>query len=254
MRKTKNRFLHWLGYQPPGALSAKGWRLFRQEFKKNAPIRYWLTHDFKRTFVWPVKRKVNKVREYIRYRTYRKYHMVDTGLEPGYYGVEHIMLHTNFNLFKDFVECELAGSNYAWSSERVGETWFQKYMPFYRVFKPFRSKEWAMRYFEWASKLDDPSLPAHERCDHQAIAAREMRELYLWWTESVPNRKLHEAEIYSDQGLDMSILDDDFDHSAPDYVKYRNAYDLNEELRKKWMEEDDEMLARLIKIRRSLWT
>jgi hypothetical protein len=260
MKNIKEKFSHWLNYSPPGALSSKGWRLFKNEFRERAPIRYWFTNTAYRAYVLPVKWKYEEVCNWVRYRTYDQHHKLQTGLSPGYHGIETQMMNVNFNLLKDFVECELAWHAYAWTPEFEKErTWCSKHMPFYykfkRWFNPFRSRKWAFTYFEWASKLDDTSLPPDQRSVHQAISAREIRDLYLWWVDSVPNRKTHERPKYSDQGLgSLSALDSDFNREEEDYKEYRRVKELNDELAKKWAEEDDEMIVRLVKIRRSLWT
>ncbi len=223
MKNIKEKFSHWLNYSPPGALSSRGWRLFKTEFREKAPIRYWFSNTAYRAYILPIKWKYEGMCNWVRFRTYDKYHKLETGLKPGYHGPETQMMHVNFNLLKNFVECELAWHTYAWTEEFKKErTVWSKYIPFYyhfqRWFNPFRSREWAFRYFAWASTLDDPSLPPNQRCDHQAVAAREIRELYIWWVDSVPGRKQHKCPDFSDQGLgDMSILDGDFNREEEDY-------------------------------------
>lgn len=243
-------------YNPPGSLTAKGWRLFKQEFKEKAPIRYWLKNDLRYRVILPVKWKIDKIKDWVRYRTYARYHIIETELEPGYHETESRMLYSSFSLLKDFVEIQLAWNSY-WSERRENVTFWQKHLPFYiyNGFKSFRSRELGLKHLDWAATLDDPSLPPYERSDHQAVAAREIRELYLWWVDTRPNRKLEETGTYSDQGLDiLGVLDDDFDREAPDYKKYRSAMDRNAELEEKWRIEDTEMLIRLVKIRQQLWT
>lgn len=254
MRKIFKRFSHWLHFQPPGAMTSKGWRLFRKEFREKAPIRYWFTNDFRHKVTLPIRWKYEAIRNWIRYRTYDRYHVVNTGLPPGYYGVEKRLLHSSFNLLKDFVEVEMAWRTYWWSDEAKNASWFEKHLPFYRVFKPFRSREHGLAHLNWAATLDDPNLPPHERCDHQAVSAREIRELYLWWVDTVPSRKEVDCETYDHQGCDMGPLDDDFDENAPDYKKFREAMDSNSKLEEQWNEEDTQMFIRLVKVRAHLWT
>ena len=244
-----------MNYNPPGALTSKAWRLFRREFKEKAPVRYWIQNDLRYSIVMPVIWKIQNVRHWFAYRTYNRFHVVKTGLPPGYYEPEVQLLHSSFNILKDFVEVELAWHSYMWSDERKSATVAEKYVPFYRAFKPFRSREWGLKHLEWASTLDDPILPLHERCDHQARDAREIRELYLWWTDHRPARKEVELPKFDDQGLGfLGILDDDFDSDASDYKEFGSATQQNNELHKLWDEEDTDMLIRLMKIRKSLWT
>lgn len=243
-------------YDPPGSMTSRGWRLFEKEFKEKAPIRHWIVTDLKYSILMPIKWKYDKIRDWIRYRTYDRYHTVDTGLKPGYYGVENIMLNVNFNILKDFVEVEQAWSKYVWSDEYKKEaSWFEKHMPFYYLLFPFRSPKKGVEYLEWASTLDDPNLPPHERCDHQAVAAREILALYKWWTEDRPARVELEYPEYSNQGLGiMAVFDDDFDRDAEDFKAHEAYTEKSEKQDKDWKDEDDEMLVRLVKIRHSLWT
>jgi hypothetical protein len=253
--RTYDKFKSWMAYNPPGSMTSKGWRLFGEEYKKVAPIRYWFAHDFLHIFVYPIKWKYRRVSEWIRYRTYDKYHIVNTGLQPSYYDVDTQMLHVNFNLLKEFVEVEQASCSYWMSDNSKNASWCEKNMPFYRAFYPFRRPDLGIKHFEWAATLDDPNLPPHEQSVSQAIAAREILVLYKWWTEDRPNRKEYDVPEYKNQGLGMlGCFDDDFDKDAPDYVAHNEAMTKNSTLEEDWSAEDDDMLVRLMKIRKSLWS
>lgn len=238
-------------YNPPGALSSRGWKLFSKEFQKNAPIRYWFEHDFKHDIIYPIKWKYDAIADWIRYRTYDRYHVVKTGLKPGYHSIDSQMLNVNFNMFKDFIECELAWAKFRWGTDAA---WYQK-MRFIRRYirTRFRNPELGLAYLDWASALDDLKLPPQERCEHQAIAAREMRILYDWWVNKRPERKSIEIPMlkYID---DSDLLDDHFDKDSSEYKEYEEAVTARNELNEKWENEDDLMLIRLIKIRNSLWS
>lgn len=245
-----------MNYDPPGALTSKGWRLFKKEYKERAPIRYWLMHDLKYSVFMPVKWKYEHISDWIRYRTYDKYHIVKTGLKPEYQDLQTIMLHANFNLLKDFVEVEQAWSRYCWSNEyKENASFWEKYVPFYRVFFPFRNPEMGIAHFEWAATLDDPNLPIYERSDHQAEVSREILALYLWWVNQRPAREEAEYVSYDHQGLgDLAALDDDFDKNAEDYKIHVAAMDAASRQEDDWEKEDELMLIRLIKVRKELWT
>jgi hypothetical protein len=164
------------------------------------------------------------------------------------------MLHGNFNMLKEFVEVEQAWQTY-WFDREIKKTWCERHMPFYGVFYKFRKPEFGIKHFEWAATLDDPSLPPHERSEAQAEAAREILALYKWWVTDRPARVEVEHRPYDRQGLDeLGCFDDDFDREAPDYKAYRESLDAANVQEEAWNKEDDEMLIRLIKIRRGLWT
>lgn len=252
IKKLKRKFKAWMSYYPPGALSSKGWRLFEYEFKEMAPIRYWLSEIFYSKYILPIKWKYERVTEFIRYRTWDRYHIVGTGLKPGYHDVREQMLHVNFNMLKDFVEVEQAWRTYWWD-DHSEKTWRQRHNPFFKMF--FRKPEYGIKHLEWSSTLDDPSLPPHERCDHQARSAREILAIYKWWVEIRPFRKELEYPKYSDQGGGiLGSLDSDFDKNAEDYKAYQQVLETNSNLESSWNKEDNEMLIRLMNVRESLWT
>lgn len=246
-----------MGFSPPGALSSKGWSSFNKEFRKNAPVRYYFHRKFKNTFVYPVKRIKDAIKYWIRYRTYDKYHVLDTGLEPGYYSIDWQMLHVNFNILKEFVEVETALHHY-WCSNHDSLSWCERHMPFYRAFFPFRSVELGMKHLEWAATLDDPKLPPHERSPDQARTAREVMILYKWWTEQRPAR-VEIPYLERRRPLDPDdIFDEEEDPDPVAEAAYKVArYDnmiARQDQEKAWSDEDTEMLIRLIKIREHLWT
>ena len=255
IKKYIRHFKSWLAYNPPAALSGTGWRLFNEEFAKNAPVRFFISKNFKKTFIWPVKHKYENICNWIRYRTYNRYHIVKTGLSPGYHCNDTIILNANFSILKTFVERELASFSYWCSDDIRDKDQWKKYIPFYYNFFPVNNIEFSIKHLEWAATLDDPTLPVQERCAEQAHSAREILALYNWWVNIRPVRKEYECGTYSDQGLGaLSILDDDFDREAADYKQYKITRDQIVDQEAAWEDEDNKMLERLIKIRKHLWT
>jgi len=54
-----------------------------------------------------VLKNIDRVYWWIRYRTFSRYHIVNTGLSPRYYDVDELMFHACFSLLGRFVEGEL---------------------------------------------------------------------------------------------------------------------------------------------------
>ena len=254
IKKLVKRFKYWLNYNPPGALTSKGWRLFEKEFKEKAPIRYWLKHNFRNALL-PLKWKYEEISDWIRYRTYARYHVVETGLEPNYYDLETRMLHANFNMLKDFVEIEQAQRLYWYSDEyKEKASWCEKHLPFYYKFYPFRRPDLGIKNLDWEATLDDPTLPYYDQSPSQAQAAREIKALYIWWVKDRPARTEIDYISYNDQGLGiLSSLDDDFDREAEDFKNHVKSLEDQTKQEEEWHDEDEKMFIRLIKIRRSLW-
>ena len=246
-------FNRWMNYNPPFAETAKGWRLFNSEFKENAPIRYWIQNDLIRSVIWPIEFKINDMIEYVRFRTYDRYNVVDTGLPPNYYDISTMMLHANFNMLRNYIEVD-KGLDYFWAhkDKYTQLPWYHQYVIFQRLFKP-RYPALGIKYLEWESTLDSPELDEYSRSDKQAVTARELLYLYNWWVNERPTRKLMDNPSYDDQGFDMGPCDEDFDKSAEDYIRYKEISALNDQQEKSWEDEDTNNLIRLIKIRKSLW-
>jgi hypothetical protein len=252
IKKLYRRYKRWLGYNPPGALTSEGWFSFNQEFRTEAPIRFWFHRNFKRKFIYPFKWKYEELSYWIRYRTIEKYHQVKTGLPPGYAERDNIMLHVNFNLLKDYVEVSQAYRTY-WADD-IPKTWCEQHMPFYTLFFPFRRPDLGMKHLEWASTLDDPALPPHEQSKEQAKYAREILVLYKWWVEGRPNRKKVEIRRLSTGIDDVMDMFNPKIKLTPEYKLYKADLEKSFKQEEKWDNEDDKMLVRLMKIRRGLWS
>jgi len=77
-----DEFNEWMNYNPPFSLTTKEWRLFREEFRCNAPIRFWIKDSLRKirhSFVLPFKWKYKVFSGWISYRTYENYNVVKTG-------------------------------------------------------------------------------------------------------------------------------------------------------------------------------
>jgi hypothetical protein len=234
--KQKYRYFHaWLRYRPPSSLTSAGWRLFDEEFKSVAPVRYWFTHTLRYSCLMPVKWKYENITSWVSFRTTHRYHTLDTGLPPGYYGVDDQLLHVSFNALKNFVEKDLAFREH-WCSD-VKKSWCERHMPFYR-------------HLAWASALDDPSLPPYEQSPTQARQARETVLLYKWWMETRPARVEPVIRHPTDDMFD--IFNPRF-RTTKEYKTYRSDILKATKIRAAWDKEDDSMLIRLMKIRRGLW-
>lgn len=245
------RFKEWMKFNPPYALGMKGWGEFDARFKKEAPIRHFLVKtapDSIRPLKWRWERSVS----WLRFRVVR-YHIVDTGLTPDYYETEELILNANFNLLKNFVEVQKGWMYAICHSDEIKLDWKERWIPFYRQIT-FSRADLGIKYLEWEATLDSEELDPMKRNPHQAIKAREVLELYRWWTEIRPNRKEVDHVEYDDQGLYGGCLNEDFDKDAVDWQASQKAYNYQEQQEEDWDTEDTDMLIRLIKIRKELWT
>jgi len=95
----------------------------------------------------------------------------------------------------------------------------------------------------------------------QATSAKEIKDLYLWWTTVYPNRPdPHDASGWSDyceasriaNGGKLSWSGGD---KSPELKKQSDkSLKLLQKIEAAYEKEDEAMLIRLIKIRNSLWT
>lgn len=212
-------------------------------------LNYW--KDKIEDICYNVERHYNSVIDWVRYRTTRRYHIVNTGLEPGYYDTDDRMLHANFNLLVDFVEIEKAWMNTWTDNSKYSElSWFDK------KFRRFRSSEDGVAYLTW--EITQSSL------EHQSEAAKEILELYTWWKVTRPSRPdpFVEAgynEVFKDQDLlgeDRFVKDETGEYYTmkPFSKKEHAVFKKVTKIENKYNKEDEQMLIRLLKIRRSLWT
>ncbi|PWU00808.1 MAG: hypothetical protein C5B52_08295 [Bacteroidetes bacterium] len=245
------RFARWMDFNPPYALTASEWRSFEYEFQQEAPIRFFFKHRLPKLYR-PVLWKYKGIKDWIRYRTIDRYHVIETGLKPGYHEFDEKILYGSFTMLKDFVEIEVASHFHVQNRDEFPYSKKEKLPLYRRLF--YRRPDLGIKHLEWEATLDDPSLPPTQQFPSQAIAAREILKLYRWWVDTRPKRDYSNNLKYDHQGFEMGSLDDDFDHTAEDFIAYHKRFDEIEENRIEWDKEDDEMLIRLVKIRQVIWT
>lgn len=165
-------------------------------------------------------RWLNRLYWWVAHRTTRRFDRVYIhSLEPGYHDKDEMMLHACFQLLVDFVEEE----------------------------EPFRVVNW------------------EEDEIHRCVAS-EIRDLYDWWKNKRPLRQtaldmLPEAKcpepfacfVKNEKGC-LSYGPEERRKEALLYPEYVEAMDSSVKEEEAWEREDDENLARLVKIRPHLWT
>jgi hypothetical protein len=131
--------------------------------------------------------------------------------------------------------------------------------------RTWRSPEAGIEYLKWASELTNAEFldddKKHEAVPtYQATSAKEIIELYTWWTVTYRNRPdpyeasgwtaVCEASRIANGGrLSFSGDKDPVLKKASD-----KAHKLLQKIEADYAKEDEAMMIRLIKIRESLWT
>lgn len=238
-----SRFADWLrGEKKPGALEWKSWEEWRKSASSKRPFRYFLAETLLDRlqdifmFPWDAARSFSNWRHN---RFVAKTHYLKTGLKPGcYHELDERILHGLFNEFREFVEGELAHMQ-SWGENE------KKY-----VFKRGVCPEAGVDHLKWAAALKheepitDKRDPDWGKPTPQAKAAAKMLDLYRWWTEDRPSRP---------DPMEASGWAELHDKDVGDKAKRAALKKLNK-IEEDYEAEDERMLVRLIKLRRSLWT
>jgi hypothetical protein len=240
-------------------------------------FRYWLAEealDHLQDFITYPVRKLYDIKYYINNRWVSRTHALTASprdIKPGDWSdVSGRILPCLFNELVDFVEIETAGHHLACDRDAR-----KKYdSPFYASgwfkWRVWRSPAAGLDHLDWASSLvfkedwgTDPTDPNYGQPTSQAIGAREIKELYIWWTQVYRNRPdPHDASGWSAycEAKRLASNDDSvfalFSEAETDELRAQGSIALAETSRieAEYEKEDTEMMIRLIKVRHHLWT
>jgi hypothetical protein len=271
---TISKFADWIrGTPTPGAQTSEGWDAWHEKSKAVHPIRYWIAEeglDYLQNLVYYIPDKLNDLRYYINNRWVSRSHSLTAhprDIKPGQWqDVGNRFLPCMFNELVDFVEIEQAWHHCMWSDEAKTEyevPWWRKGWLRWRT---WRCPEAGMEYLRWAETLtNEEFLDEGEKHKaeptYQAKAAKEIIELYTWWTVTYRNRPdAYDASGWSayceaSRLANGGSLGWSSSKDTPEMRKMCNkAHKLLQKIEKAYAKEDEEMMIRLIKIRESLWT
>jgi len=269
-------FADWIRGTPKGgAKTGEGWNEWEDKAKRYHPVRYWIAEeglDYLQDFVtWPV-RKVYDAKYYINNRWVSRTHSLTAharDIRPGTWcDVGNRFLPCLFNELVDFVEIEQAWHHIAWDDEARkkfkapfwSHGWFR--------WRTWRCPEAGLAYLDWASGLvaDEtwamsPGDKGYGEPTGQALRAREIKELYLWWTTVYRNR----PDPYDASGFSAACEAQreanggkfNWSGTEKDPVLKKQTDKAHKELQRieaAYEKEDEAMMIRLIKARDSLWT
>ena len=239
-----------LAVNKPYALEWGQWDIWMKDFKKSRPYAFFLTEtlpDWIENVAYYIPTPISDIQYYIRNRFIRKTHVLPTGFKPGeYYDLDERILHGVMTALVDYVEIELAyKSRWCKTEESKKAKW-----------KNGRCPEIGLAHLTWEMTLDDPALEKYERSTHQAVVAREVKAIYDWY-KARPNR----PDPYDASGW-TEICDEKrnggigfMQKGTPEFERRKNnSLKLLRKIEAQYEKEDQQMLIRVIKIRRSLWT
>jgi len=268
-----SKFADWIrGTTKLSSGTSEEWDSWRTTAQMKHNFRYWLAEealDAVQNFVNYPMDKLNDIRYYINNRWVSKSHALTADprdIRPGSWcDVGNRFLPCLFKELVDFVEIEQAWHYCMWNEEeRV------KYnVPWYRSgwlrWRTWRCPEAGLAYLTWASTLtNEEFLDEGEKHKaeptYQATAAKEIIELYTWWTTTYRNRPdPYEASGWTAACEANRIANGgrlSFGNEKDPVLKKVSdkAHKLLQKIEKAYEAEDEAMMIRLIKIRQSLWT
>ena len=269
---TIGPFADWLrGTPSPKAETSRGWREWREQAEAAHPVRYWLAEeglDYLQRFFYYIPDKIYGLKYYINNRWVTCTHALTahpSDIARGEWrDVGNRFLPCLFNELRDFVEVELAWWHIAWEGSEVRK----KYRPpFWATgwwrWRTWRCPEAGLDNLEWQMNLKrdylDDNNPERNLPSPQAETAKEILELYRWWTEVYPNRPdPHDVGGWSDFCEQRRQSGRDFldfeDRNDEELAASSAALDATQQIEDKYTKEDEEMMIRLIRIRQALWT
>lgn len=269
-------FADWIRGTPKGgAKTSRGWREWRQQSQSAHPVRYWIAEealDAVQDFIWWPVDRIYDIKYYINNRFVTCTHCLTADprdIKPGQWrDLGYRFLPCLFNELVDFVEVELAWHNIAWDPEAR-----KRYNPPFYAWGWFRWRTWrcaesGLDNLKWQSELvwsedecraDSPDIG---QPTYQAVKAKEILELYHWWKHVRPYRvDPHDASGWSGYCARLRESDDGFlagldreDQTPEERAEVNRMLDESHRLEEQYEKEDEDMMIRLIRIRRSLWT
>lgn len=271
---SNTNFANWIrGVKKPGAQTSKGWNEWEKMAKETNPIRYWIVEealDKVQSVIYSPVDFAHSIKYYINNRWVSKTHALTANpkdIKPGTWcDVSNRFLPCMFNELVDFVEIESAWIHIAWGDKEDRA----KYdAPWYATgwfrWRTWRCPQAGIDHLKWASTLNGNDwLPEgssdRDKPTGQAIAAKEILELYTWWTTTYRNRPdPYAASGWSDlcEQRRITHAEEGFmwtDRNVEEKKATKKALDLTQKIEAQYEKEDTRMLIRLVKARHHLWT
>ena len=272
---TCSKFADWIrGTAKLKAGTAEEWDEWTTTAQMRHNFRYWLAEeglDHLQKIVYFIPDTLYAIKYYINNRWVSRTHSLTAharDIKPGQWqDVGNRFLPCLFNELVDFIEVEKAWSHIAWGSKEDRA----KYDPPFWASGWFRWRTWrcpqaGLDHLDWEMTLTNSEWCESDNPDYnkptlQAVNAKELKELYVWWTKTYRNRPdPYEASGWSAHcdamrvkypGSFMSSLNS---KDPADQKASNKAHKLLQKIEAAYEKEDEAMMIRLIKVRNSLWT
>lgn len=235
------------GIKKPYALELGRWEKWKEKTQRDHPLGYFLTETLPDLLdaIWKaITDPYYNTRYYIRNRFIRKTHVLRTDCKPGeYMDTDEKIVTALANAVIDFVEIELAYKS-LWCGTEESKA---------AVWKNGRCPELGLAHLAWEMTLDDPNLDVTDRCDSQAAHAREVHAIYAWAKTRNDRIDPHTAGgwmAYCDKYPDTLWEEKTAEQEEEADAALKKVREIEEQ----YDQEDRDMMIRLIKVRKSMWT
>jgi hypothetical protein len=239
------KFKQWFFQDMPESATWDEWQDWIDQARKHK-VRWFLADTFpswcRKTFIIPIE----KVKSWLRYRTFDRYHIIKTTLKPDYYDMDTRLLYAMFDMLVDFVEVDKAWMNVICKKRKPWYGWGRTHW--------WRSRSEGLVYLEWEIGLGDPNLPKEERHEQQANEAQEIKYLYTWWKDVRPHRTEPDQVSGWDKVCEKWEILSDKDNCEEKKSEVDAARKKYDAIEKEYEDEDTAMMKRLIDVRKALWT
>jgi len=271
---TCSKFADWLrGTAKLKAGTSEEWDEWTTTAQMRHNFRYWLAEEgldiLQKIVYWPTD-TLYSIKYYINNRWVSRTHSLTAharDIKPGQWrDVGDRFLPCLFNELVDFIEIESAWSHIAWGS---AEDKAKYAAPFWATgwfrWRNWRCPQAGLDHRDWAMTLTnsdwcEPDHKDYGKPTHQAMKAKELKELYTWWTQTYRNRPdpydvsgwtaACEAQRIANGGkISFNAPKDPVLKKAQD-----KAHKLLQKIEADYEKEDEAMMIRLIKVRHGLWT
>ncbi len=234
----------------PDAASMEEWEVWNNNAKKSK-LKWFFADTIPSWFSVTFSYRYTNFTSKLKSKYIRKHNLIriNSLKDDEWYNTDTRMMHGMFGLLVDFVELEKAHMQVIFSEEDA---------PRYMRKANYRNGDLGLKYLDWEISL------GKEGGMNQSKNAKQIKALYLWWKYERPLRTelmdvkgsmgISTNEFYSDtydDAISFTALGRKIDKNPELYKDVNEAYNNAE---KKYEKEDEQMLTKLIKIRKSLWT
>lgn len=255
------------GTKKPYALEWGAWDDWHTEAKLAHPFRYWVAEELfgdVQDIIGYIPDKINSFRCYLNNRFITKTHALTSNLDRGkYHEYDTRILYCLFDELVNFVEVEKAHMKVCWNPDEQAKYAAPTWPWWTRWLTEWRCDEAGIAHLDWEAALTndewlDKDDPDYGKLTTQAISAIELKELYTWWKTIRPNRPdpydlSGWTALYEErEGENCRYMWND--KTDEEKEKSRICLDKLHEIEIQYDNEDEEMMIRLIKIRKSMWT